>query len=303
MDLTDAILDYRRFLKRKNYSAHTVKNTINRLKHFVVWLPVPLEETGYEQVKQYIERLMNKHCAPVTINCHLASIRCFFDYLIDEGMLHIINPVKRGCGVRLSQPLPRYLPDDQLERLFSVIKRARDRAMFMLMLRCGLRVEEVARLTLGAIDLGQRRIRVESGKGRKDRIVYISNDAESELRRYLRTRCSMKSRNVFVVEKGLCRGKPLSVRGIQKRIEHYARKAKIRVSCHQLRHTMATQMLNADAALVTIQDLLGHNWIMTTQRYCKISNVKVQRDYYQAMERIIANSDAKTNLDRLKEKT
>ena len=55
MDLTDAIIDYRRFLKLKNYSAHTVKNTINRLKHFVVWLPVPLEQTGYEQVKRYIE--------------------------------------------------------------------------------------------------------------------------------------------------------------------------------------------------------------------------------------------------------
>ena len=81
------------------------------------------------------------------------------------------------------------------------------------------------------------------------------------------------------------------MRGIQKRIEHYARKGKLQVSCHQLRHTMATQMLNADAALVTIQDLLGHNWIMTTQRYCKVSNVKVQRDYYQAMERIIARSE------------
>ncbi len=291
MDLTDAILDYRRFLKRKNYSAHTVKNTINRLKHFVVWLPVPLEQTSYEQVKQYIERLMNRHRAPVTINCHLASIRGFFDYLNDEGLLRIANPVKRGCGVRVSHPLPRYLREDQLERLFAVIKRPRDRAMFMLMLRCGLRVEEVARLTLGAVDLGQRRIRVESGKGRKDRIVYISNDAETELRRYLRTRCSIRSRSVFVVEKGPCRGEPLSVRGIQKRIEYYARKGKLQVSCHQLRHTMATQMLNADAALVTIQDLLGHNWIMTTQRYCKVSNVKVQRDYYQAMERIIARSE------------
>ena len=138
--------------------------------------------------------------------------------------------------------------------------------MFMLMLRCGLRVEEVARLTLGAVDLGQRRIRVESGKGRKDRIVYISNDAETELRRHLRTRCSIRSRSVFVVEKGPCRGKPLSVRGIPKRIEHYARKGELQVNCHQLRHTMATQMLSADAATVTIRDLLEHNWIVTTQR-------------------------------------
>lgn len=97
MDLTDAIIEYRRFLKRKNYSAHTVKNTINRLKHFVVWLPVPLEQTGYEQVKRYIEMLMNKRRSPVTINCHLASIRGFFDYLYDEGQLGMMNPVKKGC--------------------------------------------------------------------------------------------------------------------------------------------------------------------------------------------------------------
>jgi site-specific recombinase XerD len=76
------------------------------------------------------------------------------------------------------------------------------------------------------------------------------------------------------------------VRGIQKRMEYYARKAKVPASCHQLRQAMATRMLNADAPLVSIQDLLRHNWIMTTQRYCKVSNLKVQRDYHQAMERI-----------------
>ena len=155
MDLTDAIIDYRRFLKRKNYSAHTVKNTINRLKHFVVWLPVPLEQTVYGHLKQYIEMLMNKRRSPVTINCHLASIRGFFDYLHDEGQLCIVNPVKKGCGVRVSHPLPRYLKEEQIDKLFAVITRLRDRAMFKLMLRCGLRVEEVAKLTTDAVDLGK----------------------------------------------------------------------------------------------------------------------------------------------------
>ena len=72
--------------------------------------------------------------------------------------------------------------------------------------------------------------------------------------------------------------------GIQKRIEYYARKAGLKVSCHQLRHTMATQLLNADADLVSIQDLLGYSRIKTTQRYCTVSNLKVQRDYFKAME-------------------
>jgi site-specific recombinase XerD len=70
-------------------------------------------------------------------------------------------------------------------------------------------------------------------------------------------------------------------------METYARQAKLKVSCHHLRHTMATQLLNADADLVTIQDLLGHSRIRTTQRYCTVSNLKVQRDYFKAMEVIM----------------
>ena len=77
------------------------------------------------------------------------------------------------------------------------------------------------------------------------------------------------------------------MRGIQKRMEQYARSSGLEVSCHQLRHTMATQLLNADAALVTIQDLLGHSRVRTTQRYCRVSNLKVQRDYQQAIGKVI----------------
>src|SRR4030065_1219135 len=88
------------------------------------------------------------------------------------------------------------------------------------------------------------------------------------------------------------RGNPISVRGIQKRIEYYARESKLNVSCHRLRHTMATQLLNADADLATIQDLLGHSQITTTQRYCRVANLKVQRDYYKAMEVVLQRTQA-----------
>jgi site-specific recombinase XerD len=70
-------------------------------------------------------------------------------------------------------------------------------------------------------------------------------------------------------------------------MEQYAQRSGLEVSCHHLRHTMATQLLNADAALVTIQDLLGHARVRTTQRYCRVSNLKVQRDYQQAIGKVI----------------
>jgi site-specific recombinase XerD len=85
----------------------------------------------------------------------------------------------------------------------------------------------------------------------------------------------------------------LSRHGIQKRIEYYATKSGLNVSCHQLRPTMATQLLNADADLATMQDLLGHGQITTTQRYCRVSNLKVQRDYYKAIEVVLARAQAR----------
>jgi site-specific recombinase XerD len=162
--------------------------------------------------------------------------------------------------------------------------------MFKLMLRCGLRVEEVANLTVGAIDFKQRKIMVLNGKGNKDRVVYISDDARYELVAYLKIRSHYRVKKVFLVEKGDYKGKPLSVRGIQKRMEYYAKKTGITVCCHRLRHTMATQLLNAEAEVETIQDLLGHNWITTTQRYCQVSNLKVKKDYFKAMEVVLQTS-------------
>jgi site-specific recombinase XerD len=162
----------------------------------------------------------------------------------------------------------------------------------MLMLRSGLRVEEVAKLTVDAVEYHRRQLFVSNGKGGKDRVVYLSEDAQSALQAYLKKRSS-KARRMFLVQKGPLTGTPISVRGIQKRIEYYARKSRLKVSCHQLRHTMATQLLNADAALVTIQDLLGHGQITTTQRYCRVSNLKVQRDYYKAIEVVLQRTQSR----------
>jgi len=210
-------------------------------------------------------------------------VRAFYDYLQREEVIKGENPVRKRYSLRLPRPLPRFLNDDEVAMLFEVVIKVRDRAIFMLMLRTGLRVEEVSRLTLGAVDLKRNKIFVNQGKGGKDRVVYISADAHRALVDYLQHRLLSKSKGLFLVEKGTCRGTPISVRGIQKRIEYYSDKAGLQVSCHKLRHTMATQMLNAESELSTIQDLLGHRLVTTTQRYCRVCNLKVQRDYHRAM--------------------
>ena len=271
-------------MKRRNCAPNTVKNYLSLIRHFIIWVDIPVEEVTAATVSRYIDHLMKKRMAPKTVNCHLDGIRQFYHYLREEEGLALANPVKKNHHQKMSRPLPRYLRDEQVKILFSHLKELRDRAIFMLMLRCGLRVEEVAHLTLGAIDAKRRIILVEDGKGGKDRVVYLSHDALEALSAYLRVRPAVRARRVFLVRKGLCTGQPISIRGIQKRMEHYAKKARLRASCHQLRHTMATQLLNADADLCTIQDLLGHANVKTTQRYCRISNLKVQRDYFNAME-------------------
>ena len=256
---------------------------MHTLQQFVVWVDVPIEAVTHKKLLAYLDHLLDRGLQPKTVNCHLDSIRGFYHYLIEEEQVAMVHPVKRGYTLRLSRPLPRHLRDEEVHRLLKVIQQPRDRALVMLMLRCGLRVEEVSRLKLAALDLRRRQLFVQHGKGGKDRVVYLSDDAQEALIQYLRVRPASRAKEVFLVNKGRCRGQAISVRGIQKRLEHYARQAKLKVSCHQLRHTMATQLLNADAPLVSIQDLLGHSRIKTTQRYCRVSNLKVQRDYHQAM--------------------
>lgn len=266
---------------------------MNNLKHFVLWLSVPIEAVLNPHILQFIDCLRAKRLKPKTINCYLQTIRGFYDYLYDEEKMSIPNPVKKGYVLKESNPLPKYLRDQEVDRLFNEIAKPRDRAIFKLMLRCGLRVEEVANLTRDAVYLKRRCIHVKNGKGGKGRVVFISNDAYTALVAYLEKRPCSRAKKIFLVEKGPCRGKPISIRGIQKRMEYYSKNAGLKISCHHLRHTMATQLLNADMDLVSIQDLLGHTRIKTTERYTKVSNVKVMRDYFRAMESVLQSNTRK----------
>ena len=274
-------------MKRRNYTSHTRRNYLNRLQHFLIWLSVEVEAATPEHIKEFIDLQLDRRLNPQTINGHLIAIRSFYRYLQEEEQLQIDNPVIPGLSLRLPKPLPRFLQDSEVRAFFSVITKRRDLAIFMLMLRAGLRVEEVANLTLGAVDHRRSQLMVRSGKGAKDRLVYLYEDVADALAAYLELRPETDEPRIFLVEKGIYKGKPLSVRGIQKRAEYYSEKCGVHVSCHQLRHTMATDLLNAGADVVTIQYLLGHSRIKTTLRYARLSNQRARMDFYQSMDKVV----------------
>jgi len=166
VDLTNSIINYRRYLKRRNLSRYTVRNYLNNLKHFLAWLRVPLEQATHQDVSAYTEFFLERRKHPMTINCQLSSIRSFYDFLHYEEGVSVQNPVRKGCSLRLPKPLPRFLKDEEVEKLFAQIKNRRDRALFMLMLRSGLRVAEVAALTIDSIDQKRRKLFIQSCKGR-----------------------------------------------------------------------------------------------------------------------------------------
>ena len=153
--------------------------------------------------------------------------------------------------------------------------------MFLLMLRSGLRVEEVAHLTVDAVEYRKRQVFVASGKGAKDRVVYLSDDARAALEAYP-AETIVEGEKAVPRPEGTADGRRRSPCAASRRGSSTMReRAGLHVSCHRLRHTFATQLLNADADLATIQDLLGHEHITTTQRYCRVANLKVQTGLLQ----------------------
>jgi site-specific recombinase XerD len=160
-----------------------------------------------------------------------------------------------------------------------VIQDTRDRAMFVLMLRCGLRIGEVANLLLTDLFLDEPAPRlVVHGKGSCERTVYLSAQAERLLRRYLAERPPARSDFVFLSY--LLDG--LSTTAIHKRLMRYRQQAGVHLTCHRLRHSFANDLLCAGAPVTSIQVLLGHRWLETTQIYVQANDQTVQADFYAA---------------------
>jgi site-specific recombinase XerD len=283
--IRSAMQRFRAYLQRRNYAAHTVDSYLLDLELFCQDIDGPLSQISFHEVDRFIDQQQAQGLTAATINRQLYALKHFFDFLIEQGV-GSLNPVKPSHLLRRGRPLPKPLAQEPLERLFARIQQPMDRALFLLMLRCGLRVAEVAHLKVRDIDWTQQTLRIEQGKGRKDRSVYLSADALASLQECLQRRPARVPGDVVFWNQKRS-GRTLSVKAIQKKMARYATAAGISASCHRLRHTFATNLLEQGAEVVSIRELLGHASITSSERYAKISNQKVKQEYLRTMRKVL----------------
>ena len=283
------VVDFRRYLKRRNLSPHTVRCYLHHLKLFFTLTSEPMLEVTARDVGLLIEQLQGRGLKAKTINCYLNSLRQLYEFWRQEQDTELVNPVHAKYFLKQEQPLPSVIAPEALALLLSVVKQPRDRLIFLLMLRSGLRVQEVAGLERRDCDLLRRRLIVRQAKNRRERIAYLSQDTIEALQAYLCQRpATATDQPLLLGRKGRSKMKGLTVRAIEKLMERYRNQVGLSIHCHQLRHTFASDLLTAGADLVVVQDLLGHRQVQTTENYCRVANEKVRADYFRAMERIMS---------------
>ena len=255
------------------------------------------ERVGHRALRRYAahlaaaEREGGRALSRQTVARKLAAIRSFYGQMVERGSLDQ-NPAELVPSPRRPRTLPRALRADEVERLLDRIPvrtplEARDRALFELAYSCGLRCEEIVNLDLESVDFDAEELRV-LGKGAKTRIVPIGEPAQVALERYLaRARPALAGRAqdpaLFVSKTG----RRLSPSDVRRRLRLWLRTASLAggISPHVLRHSFATHLLEGGADLRSIQELLGHASLSTTQLYTRVESGRLRTQYARSHPR------------------
>src|SRR5215467_7040958 len=284
------IADYLAHLRARHYAPSMQEATLRALKSFAVLMPKVRQAVLYEDLTQttpadidvWIEASFQQQLASGTIEIRLRVVQGVFTFWRDQG--HVAqSPIRRPRHqILVPQDLPRPMGEDEVVAFFRVIDALRDRTMFLLMLRCGLRVGEVSRLPWLAIDLAQGTVRIDNGKGHVDRVVYLAPDVAKALRQWQRHQAAAAS-YVFP-----SRGSSLTARQMRNLMTGYLKLAGITkaYSPHALRHTFATQLLKAGASLEVVKELMGHRSLDMTLRYTQLYDRTKRAQYDQAMAQV-----------------
>lgn len=298
----EKFLDYLRF--QRNASPHTLRNYTSDLQQFLSHLthtpegetrPAPeLVQIDNLTIREFLGALYQKRNTKASVARKLATLRSFMKFLSAQGAIQT-NPAKIVASPKLESRLPDYVSIDAMTQLIEAPDTdtdlgKRDRVILEMLYGAGLRVSELVGLNLGDISVGEGLIKVV-GKGRKERIVPFGKRAAEALESYFlvrtkRVRARASSRTKTGAREGEAvflnfRGGRLTSRSVGNIVDRYVGQLaqKLKVHPHTLRHTFATHMLNAGADLRTIQELLGHESLSTTQKYTHVSAEQLVRIY------------------------
>jgi len=278
----------------KGYSGHTVRNYVSDLNQFLEFLREKEPGRLVEEVDAFVIRgfLASRYGRnrKASLGRKLSALRTFYQFLIREGRVKA-NPASLLAMPKREQMLPSFLTVDDAFRLMEAPREdsflhLRDRAMLEILYGSGLRVSELVGLNLLDVRLDLQVLRV-FGKGRKERIVPFGNKAREALRKYLEARGTLVAEGSRSAERGkdalfLNRsGRRFTTRSVARRMDHHIRRIGLptQVSPHALRHSFATHLLDAGADLRSIQELLGHASLSTTQRYTHLSLDRLMEVY------------------------
>jgi integrase/recombinase XerC len=293
--MRDLLARYLRHLAvERHASPHTLRAYRGDLERFVAFLEHErvdrLDAVDARLVRAYLARLHAGRLDPASVARKLAALRSWFRYLVRRGVLPA-SPALGLRGPRQPRKLVGFLPVDEAiplveGRALAGPARERDLAILELLYGSGLRVSEAAALDLDDLDRDTGTVRV-TGKGRRERLVPLGTMAARALDRHLGRR-GTASGPLFTNR----RGARLGVRTIHTIVRRAARAAGLLrpVSPHTLRHTFATHLLDGGADLRTIQELLGHRRLSTTQRYTHVGSAQLMRVYDDAHPRARATS-------------
>ena len=280
---------YNEYLKYElNYSFYTIKEYVLHVKDFITYCDnngVNYLSLNKDDIINYLKFLDDQKLSNKSIGTILSSLRCFYSYLLDNGYINL-NIFKLISNPKLEKKLPSFLSYEEIRIVLDSIDTdnilsIRNKMIIELLYATGIRVSELRNIKINDIDFNNKSIKV-FGKGSKERIVFFGDYAYDAIKLYL-DNGELKSEYLILNNKG----KQISVRGIELIIKNVIDKAciKTKVSPHTFRHTFATHMLNNGCPLKSVQELLGHASLSSTEIYTHITDDYIKSEYLKNMPR------------------
>ena len=255
-------------LKLRGFTDKTLKAYVYHVKKFSEYIKKDFKEVTEDDIKKYMAYLMTeKSYKPASINLTLSCLRFLYQELLGMNILGNIKSAKS------EKKLPIVLTKDEVNRLIDSTKNNKHKLLIEFIYSSGLRVSEAVSIKINDLDLDEKMGTVRAGKGKKDRMIILSETLVEHLRDYFAER-SDENPYVFHVK-----DRRMSIRMAQKVVNESAKAADIKknVFCHALRSSFATHLLEAGTDIRVIQELLGHANLQTTERYTKVSTEQLKK--------------------------